>query len=62
MKLVKRDDKGRRRDLEFLEKLRKADLAELAEMQLNHRSKKVPPWKRIAIDRAIRRIQQPKLF
>jgi len=62
MKLVKRDDKGRRRDLEFLAKLRDAGLAELAEMQLNHRSKKVPLWKKIAIERALRRLQRPKLF
>lgn len=48
-------ERRRLADLEFLEKLRTADLAELYRMHDNHRSKRAPAWKKVAIARAIAR-------
>jgi hypothetical protein len=42
-------------DLDFLAKVRSADVDTLRVMQANHASKRAPRWKQIAIERAIKR-------
>lgn len=45
---------ARHDDLRFLARLRSATLAELEQMLRDHR--KAPEWKRVAIQRALRRV------
>lgn len=47
--------KKRIEDREFLGRLRNADIDELTHIYNNHRGSSTPVWKRIAIERAIRR-------
>lgn len=48
-------ERRRQADLAFLEKLRVATLEELNELALNHCGKNAPAWKKVAIQRAIKR-------
>jgi hypothetical protein len=46
----------READIAFLEKLRTATLDEVRELERNHAGKKAPQWKKVAIERAFRRL------
>lgn len=50
------EDRKRRDDRAFLEKLKTASLDELRVIHKNHRHKDAPMWKKIAIARAIVRV------
>jgi hypothetical protein len=51
----RKEDQKRLEDLDFLIKLRAATKPELEEMVKHHAHKNVPPWKRVAIYRALAR-------
>jgi acyl-CoA synthetase (NDP forming) len=48
----------RQADIDFLAKLRVAEIGELMEMLKSHTHKSTPEWKRVAILRAIKRQSQ----
>jgi hypothetical protein len=52
---ISAESRKRMADLDFLEKLKTAPLSELHVMATNHQQKDTPPWKKVAIARAINR-------
>lgn len=48
------------RDLQFIQQLKTATLQKLFDIWRNHQHKKVPAWKKVAIDRALARARAPK--
>jgi hypothetical protein len=55
------ESRKRMADLDFLEKLRTASLSELHTMASNHEHKGTPPWKKVAIARAINRVMKGRV-
>lgn len=49
------DERGIDEDLEFLDRVRNASLEELRVLERNHSHKRAPPWKKVAIQRALMR-------